>query len=654
VHAQQVPGGSRRCFLARLQRRAVCTVSLAAVALALAPGASSASFHPLGSALNLNPDRGAFGTSIATLSGVPYVARVEINSSSQGEVRVARFDGSGWVEVGGALNLDLTQNVLTPSIAAVNGVPYVAWTEGGSTPGQELLHVKRFNGTTWVQVGSALNIDTSRPASAPRIASIGENAFNPGVPFVTWSESNGTARQIVVKRYDGMTWAAVGDALNVNASLNGNTPDIASIGGTILSGGTAYVTWRESSASGEQIRVKRLSGTSWASVGSDPLNVDPTKQASHPAIANVGGFVGGIPYVTWTEWNGTANQVRLANFSGSAWSPVGGSLNADVTHDASAGGIANVGGQPYVAFTEYIGSVVGQLHVKRVGASGFVAVGGVLNADPARSAAAPSIANVGGAADVSWEEPDAGAITRARVAREVAPVCNDTSVSVAHNTPATVPLSCNEGTREIVAAPAHGTLSGIDQAAGTVTYTPTSGYSGADSFSFRSGDGTLDSSAATAGLDVAAAVPPPPVAGVAATLTELTLAPAKFRAAHSGASMAAKRKRASIGTRVGYTLDRGATTTFAVTRLLPGIRKGKRCVAPPRRKASGAKPKRCTRTRTVGSFTRVSTAGVNHFRFTGRVAGKALPRGNYRLGVTAQVAGANVSNALTKRFSIVR
>ena len=35
------------------------------------------------------------------------------------------------------------------------------------------------------------------------------------------------------------------------------------------------------------------------------------------------------------------------------------------------------------------------------------------------------------------------------------------------------------------AAPAHGMLSGFDASSGTVTYTPASGYSGPDSFSYH-------------------------------------------------------------------------------------------------------------------------------------------------------------------------
>ena len=54
-------------------------------------------------------------------------------------------------------------------------------------------------------------------------------------------------------------------------------------------------------------------------------------------------------------------------------------------------------------------------------------------------------------------------------------------------------------TPAIVANPSHGTLSGSDFAAGigTIDYTPTTGFTGADLFTFKVSDGTTDSDTKT-------------------------------------------------------------------------------------------------------------------------------------------------------------
>jgi Ca2+-binding RTX toxin-like protein len=91
----------------------------------------------------------------------------------------------------------------------------------------------------------------------------------------------------------------------------------------------------------------------------------------------------------------------------------------------------------------------------------------------------------------------------------VGPVCSDASVNVGFGTPAAFVLPCTEAdgdviTRSIVTPPAHGTLSAIDQNAGGVGYTPASGYSGPDSFTFKASDG-IESAVKTISINVGAA-----------------------------------------------------------------------------------------------------------------------------------------------------
>ena len=97
------------------------------------------------------------------------------------------------------------------------------------------------------------------------------------------------------------------------------------------------------------------------------------------------------------------------------------------------------------------------------------------------------------------------------------PTANATSATTPQNAPVSVPLSGSdpetcELTFSIVASPAHGTLGSISSPtctsgipnndSATVTYTPTSGYNGPDSFTYKVNDGTANSAPATATLTV--------------------------------------------------------------------------------------------------------------------------------------------------------
>jgi hypothetical protein len=137
----------------------------------------------------------------------------------------------------------------------------------------------------------------------------------------------------------------------------------------------------------------------------------------------------------------------------------------------------------------------------------------------------------------------------------------------------------------------------------------------------------------------------PPSAG-GATLTRLGLSASRFRAARTGPAVSRRGGRAPVGTRVTYVVDRAAPVTFTVTRRVAGVRKGKRCARIPRR--GPGKRRRCTRTITAGSFRHLSPVGANRIRFAGRVRGRRLAPGRYRLSATA---GARPQTAA---FTVVR
>src|SRR5262249_5938128 len=93
-----------------------------------------------------------------------------------------------------------------------------------------------------------------------------------------------------------------------------------------------------------------------------------------------------------------------------------------------------------------------------------------------------------------------------------APVCADRSFQIGAGKQLADTLSCTDPngdplTYSLVAGSAHGTVA-LD-ASGAFTYTPATGYSGSDSFTYRAGDGTLFSPPATVTITIAASNTPP-------------------------------------------------------------------------------------------------------------------------------------------------
>ena len=146
------------------------------------------------------------------------------------------------------------------------------------------------------------------------------------------------------------------------------------------------------------------------------------------------------------------------------------------------------------------------------------------------------------------------------------------------------------------------------------------------------------------GAGTAPPPPPPPTPAISG----LAASPGAFRAAPGGGSVVTN---PSVGTRISFRANVGFTSTFTVQRATPGVRAGTRCVAPPRRTRTTARG--CVRWVGWGNFSTTARAGANGFRFSGRVWGRTLAPGTYRLSAVPR-SGARIGNAVRVGFRIIR
>jgi subtilisin-like proprotein convertase family protein len=156
-------------------------------------------------------------------------------------------------------------------------------------------------------------------------------------------------------------------------------------------------------------------------------------------------------------------------------------------------------------------------------------------------------------------------------------------------------------------------------------------------------------------VEVYATPGPPPGGGAAGApvISGLTISPAKFKAAASGASASAKKKpgkKGPTGATVAYADSQASTTTFTVLRHQRGRKVKSRCK---KQTKANKKAPRCERSLEVGSFTRTDVAGANKFRFSGRIKNRKLKPGKYLLEAVPVSAG-GTGKAVTVRFKIVK
>lgn len=380
-------------------KRLALLVALAACALA--PAAARADWTAAGGALNISTDGGSGSPSTATIGGVPYVAWDEHLPSDDDAVYVKHWTGTKWVLDGNALNINPSDGVGDPSIASVDGTPYVTWAEQPETA-DTVIYAARWSGTGWQQVGSgAVNSDLTHNAGQPKIAGVG------ATPYVTWDEPNGTADQVYVAHFSAGAWHQDGGSLNIDPTQDAEDPDIADVGSV------PYVVWTEDSASlhAAQVYVAHLgSGDTWVDDGGS-LNVNPDDDASNedPSLASVGG----LPTVAWNE-QGVVTFARDAasppdtsglyvkQLIGATWVQDGGPIAVNGVAESDDPAVADIGGRPYLALVASpltVGSST-QVDVVRWDGTAWNVVGGVVNQGDERLT--PAITDVGGVPFVAW------------------------------------------------------------------------------------------------------------------------------------------------------------------------------------------------------------------------------------------------------------
>jgi hypothetical protein len=144
-----------------------------------------------------------------------------------------------------------------------------------------------------------------------------------------------------------------------------------------------------------------------------------------------------------------------------------------------------------------------------------------------------------------------------------------------------------------------------------------------------------------------------PVDKTKPTLGSFRFSTSVFKAATSGASTSAKRKSGvPIGTKVSFNVSEASSVKFTVQRKTRGRKVRGKCKA--KTHGNHSKPKCARYTSLKGSFTVAGKAGKNTLKFRGRVGGKSLKPGSYRLTATATDPSKNTSVPKRKGFKIVK
>lgn len=301
------------------------------------------SWEPL-NALKANPGGAAYSPSLQLDSAArPVVAWVEVSSSST-DVYVGRWTGSNWEIIGGALSEmpgDTPAGLPSLQLDAA-GNPIVAFGESDGLARN--LYVKRWNGSAWELVGGALS---AKPGYT-QVTRISLRLDLAGNPVVAWMEpGEDSLPTAYVSRWSNGQWTMLGSVLGPDPGSNfidGLSLALDDNGNPVIG-----VFRKNAMTSSRGLYVLQWTGEQWRALG-EALTVDAFSIALQTDV-------GGYPTVAWT-WGNPASDVYVKRWTGTVWESLGRALSAQPSSSSaySPSLQLNADGYPVVAWSETLNS----------------------------------------------------------------------------------------------------------------------------------------------------------------------------------------------------------------------------------------------------------------------------------------------------------
>ena len=229
--------------------------------------------------------------------GIPYVA---FQDHSNGiKLTVMKFNGTSWVNVGSPGFS--SAEIFYPSLKIDrSGVPYVAYQDAGN---QYKTTVMKFNGTSWVSVGSP---GFSAGNATYQSLAIGSD----GTPYVAYRDNGNSGKaNVMTFNKDTSSWVNVGiPGVSANA--------VSYLSLDIAPDGTPYVAYRDDGNNYKAMVMKLIDGYTWIPVGGTPITSDPASFESLKIDKN------GTLYLAFED-NAHGFRASVVKFNGASWVNVG-------------------------------------------------------------------------------------------------------------------------------------------------------------------------------------------------------------------------------------------------------------------------------------------------------------------------------------------
>ena len=246
-----------------------------------------------------------------------------------GEVRVYRFDGSNWTQLGQSMLGEVGGDAFGISVSLSGDGEMVAIGAplNGLVPGQQIsvgqARVYRFDGANWIQLGQDIDGQPAGEAFGAAV-SLSKDGSTLAVGVPRGGDNAGVVR---VYRFDGTNWTQFGQ--NIAGESN---RDQAGFSVSLSRDGNRLAIGSPFSGNGftGHARVFGFDGANWIQLGQNLVGEDDFGSAGESVWLSGNGntVVVGAPH-----HDGNVGQARVYRFDGSGWNQLGRSLGGELAGD---------------------------------------------------------------------------------------------------------------------------------------------------------------------------------------------------------------------------------------------------------------------------------------------------------------------------------
>eukprot|EP00762_Andalucia_godoyi_P008166 ANDGO_07446.mRNA.1 Laminin subunit alpha len=232
---------------------------------------------------------------------VTYVAFSDMLPPFNGKLHVMKFDGSDWVDIGSAPMSNSGATFTSMAISPVDNKIYVAFQDGAY---QSRFSVATFNGTGWQYVGPPGSLTASGGITTIGVNKVGD------IYALILEAATPVTRQPYVRKFNGATWSMLG------TYLYNDSTEYTSL--AFNAAGNPYAAFTAGTSSDGY--VSRWTGSAW--------EILPDKFSAHVQALQLQLDAADSPYIAYNQpfSNYPGNGSYVKRWNGSDWDIVGGSF----------------------------------------------------------------------------------------------------------------------------------------------------------------------------------------------------------------------------------------------------------------------------------------------------------------------------------------